>query len=484
LDGADPLPGAARLAGPPVAVRFVAPDRLAVFDRGGGLVVWDLREKRRVPAGPPVGPSGATDPPAAVSGAFGGRVLVAAAGSIQAVALATGKPAGPPVPLPDPRATPVAVAADALGKRAAVVCKRPGEAGFAVAVLDLRSGHGAAYVALPAGAGPAGRELHRGGDSGAGGDRRRRRRGALRRGGAGAGRLPAGGGRPGGAVPRPGGRPALVGGARPGRWQAGGAGRGRDAVRGLLRGGGPGRGGQAAGVPGAASGRAGKVGDSPARGGPGRVRTGRRELVTRGARDLFQAHGDGRDLVIGLRLDGEPQLRGLPVGVLAAEQVLRGRAERRLPRLRPGDRHHVLAGRRPVPGGVGGQPVLAAVVGRPGRRLDVVPRRGDRVEHHRRPGGRPPLLVHHLAMDRVDLHTAVPAGRQGRGQHRHCNRPGGPGESRSHRRPPGQLSETASPPLYVTWAARVRIEIEAVTNRTDPSAISTFAPPEWKLYSP
>src|SRR5581483_10490492 len=136
LDGADPLPGAARLAGPPVAVRFVAPDRLAVFDRGGGLVVWDLREKRRVPAGPP---------------------------------------AGPPVPLPDPRATPVAVAADALGKRAAVVCKRPGEAGFAVAVLDLRSGHGAAYVALPAGAGPAGRELHRGGDSGAGGDRRRRR---------------------------------------------------------------------------------------------------------------------------------------------------------------------------------------------------------------------------------------------------------------------------------------------------------------------
>jgi hypothetical protein len=152
LDGADPFAGADGPAGPLAAVRFVAPDRLAVFDRGGGLAVWDLKEKRRVLARPPVGP---TDPPAAVSGVVGGRVLVAAAGSVTAVSLSTGKPDGPPVPLPDPRATPVAVAADALGKRAAVVCRQPGEAGFALAVLDLRGGGPAVHALLPAGAGPA-----------------------------------------------------------------------------------------------------------------------------------------------------------------------------------------------------------------------------------------------------------------------------------------------------------------------------------------
>jgi hypothetical protein len=155
LDGADPFAGADGPAGPPAAVRFVAPDRLAVFDRGGGLAVWDLKEKKRVLAGPPFGPNAAAEPPAAVSGVVNGRVLVAAAGSVTAVSLSTGKPDGPPVPLPDPRATAVAVAADALGKRAAVVCKQPGEAGFALAVLDLRGGGPAVHALLPTGAGPA-----------------------------------------------------------------------------------------------------------------------------------------------------------------------------------------------------------------------------------------------------------------------------------------------------------------------------------------
>jgi len=137
IDGIDPFEGAAGRVLPITAIRFVTPDSVAVFDSAGSVVVFDVNTKQRSTSGPTAPPVDKKSP-AVVSDALGDRVYVFANGVVTPVALATGAPAGPAIPVGDPSIVPLGVAVDPTGKRVAVAYRMPNtEPPHALAIVSL-----------------------------------------------------------------------------------------------------------------------------------------------------------------------------------------------------------------------------------------------------------------------------------------------------------------------------------------------------------